>query len=74
MSKTKAYYLIIIHPFWNCRINESGIPDVPDNTWLAECVFEIYQEATENGGVLRFVDTFNLHRRPGWCYQKSLIN
>lgn len=70
VSKTRTYYVIIIHPFWNCKINENGLPDVPDNTWLAERVFEIYQEAQENNGVIRFVDTFNLHRRPGWCYQK----
>ena len=72
VSKTRTYYVIIIHPFWNCKINENGIPDVPDNTWLAERVFEIYQVAQENNGVIRFVDTFNLHRRPGWCYQKLL--
>ncbi len=72
VSKNKTYYVIIIHPFWNCKINKNGIPDVPDNTWLAERVFEIYQEAQENNGVIRFVDTFNLHRRPGWCYQKLL--
>jgi DEAD/DEAH box helicase domain-containing protein len=70
VSKTKTYYVIIIHPFWNCKVNNDGIPDVPDNTWLAERVFEIYQKAMENNGVIRFVDTFNLHRRPGWCYQK----
>jgi len=70
VSKTRTYYVIIIHPFWNCKINENGIPDVPDNTWLAERVFEIYQEAQGNNGVIRFVDTFNLLRRPGWCYQK----
>lgn len=70
VSKTKGYYVIIIHPFWNCKTNESGIPDIPDNTWLAERVFEVYQEARKNGGVIRFIDTFNLHRRPGWCYQK----
>jgi len=70
VSKTRTYFVIIIHPFWNCKINENGIPDVPDNTWLAERVFEVYQEAQEHNGVLRFVDTFNLHRRPGWCYQK----
>ncbi|ALO16789.1 ATP-dependent RNA helicase DbpA [Salinivirga cyanobacteriivorans] len=70
VSKTRIYYVIIIHPLWNCKINESGIPDVPDNTWLAERVFEVYQKAQENNGVIRFVDTFNLHRRPGWCYQK----
>lgn len=70
VSKTRTYYVIIIHPFWNCKVNDNGMPDVPDNTWLAERVFEIYQKAQENNGAIRFVDTFNLHRRPGWCYQK----
>ena len=70
VSKTRTYYVIIIHPFLHCKINENGMPDVPVNTWLAERVFEIYQKAQENNGVIRFVDTFNLHRRPGWCYQK----
>lgn len=70
VSKNKAYYVIIIHPFWNCKINENGIPDVPENTWLADQVFEVYREAQTYGGMIRFIDTFNLHRRPGWCYQK----
>ncbi len=70
VSKTKFYYVIIIHPFWNCRIGEDGAPSVPDKGWLAERIFEVYQEAQRNNGVIRFVDTFNLHRRPGWCYQK----
>jgi len=64
------YYIVVVHPFWNCKTNDTGIPEVPDNTWLAERVFEIYQEVQRNNGVMRFVDTFNLHRRPGWCYQK----
>ena len=72
VSKTRKYYVIIIHPFWNCKIHENGMPDVPDNSWLAEQIFQVYQEAQENNGVIRFVDTFNLHRRPGWCYQKLL--
>lgn len=70
VSKTRKFFVIIIHPFWNCKVNNDGLPDVPDNTWLAERIFEIYQKAQENNGVIRFVDTFNLHRRPGWCYQK----
>lgn len=68
------FYIIVVHPFWNCRINANGIPDVPDNTWLAERVFEVYEEAQANNGVLHFVDSFNLHRRPGWCYQKLFKN
>ncbi len=74
VSKTKAFYIIIIHPFWNCKVNDNGIPDIPDGTWLAEGVYEVYQEAQKNKGIIKFVDTFNLHRRPGWCYQKLFHN
>jgi len=73
VSKSRTCYVIIIHPLWNCRINENGMPDIPDDTWLSEGVFKVYQEAQKNGGVIRFIDTFNLHRRPGWCYQKLII-
>lgn len=72
VSKSRFYYVIIIHPFWKCKINDSGIPDFPDIPWLAEGIYEVYQEAQKNNGQIRFVDTFNLHRRPGWCYQKLL--
>ncbi len=66
----KSLFIIIIHPFWNCKLNENGIPDVPEDTWLATEVFKIYNEAKLNDGEIRFFDSFNLNRRPGWCYKK----
>ena len=63
-------FIIVIHPLWNCKKNEDGIPDVPANTWIGERIFGIYQRAKKEDGKIVFIDTFNLHRRPGWSYQK----
>lgn len=63
-------FIVLVHPLWNCSIDMNGLPNVPDEPWLSEKIFEVYQEAQNLNGALRFLDTFNLHRRPGWCYQK----
>ncbi|MDB5284396.1 MAG: ATP-dependent helicase DbpA, partial [Bacteroidota bacterium] len=71
VSKSKNFYVIITHPFWNCRINSAnGHLSIPTGTWLAQKIEEVSAEAQRNGGEIRFIDTFNLQRRPGWCYQK----
>jgi len=72
VSKNRAYYVVVIHPFWNCHIDPNGSLHIPDNTWIAERIFEVYQASLKTGGTMKFIDTFNLHRRPGWCYQKLL--
>ena len=48
--------VIIVHPLWDTR-NSRGI--------LAEAV-----AAAGGPSVVRYIDTFNLHRRPGWCHSK----
>jgi DEAD/DEAH box helicase domain-containing protein len=58
--------IIIVHPFWNLR-NCSKV------NWLTRIYFEIKEYADINGGKISIVDTFNLHRRPGWCYEKLII-
>lgn len=73
-TPNKSLFIIIIHPLWNCKINENGIPDVPDNTWLAEEVYKIYNVAKLKNGEIRFLDSFNLNRRPGWCYKNLSEN
>lgn len=52
------YNVIIVHPFWNYTTHQ---PNEESN---------ILTSAMENAGLenLFFIDTFNLHRRPGWCY------
>ena len=48
--------VIIVHPLWDTR-NPRGI--------LAGAV------AVAGGpSVVQYIDTFNLHRRPGWCHSK----
>ncbi len=55
------YKVIIVHPFWNVSDHQ---PEV-----------NILTEAIASAGVenVFFIDTFNLLRRPSWCYEQ-LIN
>lgn len=69
-ASNRKYYVVIVHPLWNLKINDDGLPEVPTNTWISEKIYEIYDVVLKNGGKLKFIDTFNLQRRPGWCYQK----
>ena len=61
--RTPRQHLLIIHPFWNVESPGEG-------TWLQEVVTEATMKV--NGAPLRWVDTFNLHRRIGWCYANIL--
>jgi hypothetical protein len=59
--------IVFIHPFWNVtnlNYNEN---------WLAKTFTEIRKQVTISGGSLSIIDTFNLLRRPGWCYEKLVI-
>jgi len=56
--------VIIVHPFWNCTPHQ---PNEEQNI-LTKAITEA---GTEN---LFFVDSFNLHRRPGWCYGQIIKN
>jgi len=54
--------VIIVHPFWNWTSHQPN----EERNILTEAIVEA---GTEN---LFFVDSFNLHRRPGWCYGKII--
>ena len=58
--------IMIVHPFWDLR-------NIREANWLAETKAEIYEYTTSRNGTVSIVDTFNLHRRPGWCYEKLVI-
>ena len=59
--------IVFVHPFWNVsNLNY-------DENWLAKAMTEVKTFATSNRGSVSIIDTFNLHRRPGWCYEKLLI-
>ncbi|MGG1921720.1 DEAD/DEAH box helicase [Chryseobacterium sp. NRRL B-14798] len=57
--------IMIVHPFWNMR-------NFSEANWLAEIYNEIKEHTEGNGGKISIIDTFNLHRRPGWCYEKLI--
>ena len=60
-GREKRY--LVIHPFWD--IHAPG-----EDTWLANLVAKAQEIAGDDG--VSFIDTFNLHRRMGWCYANIL--
>lgn len=50
--------VIITHPFWNWSPRQPA----EELNILTEAIKEVGEED------LYFIDSFNLHRRPGWCY------
>ncbi|AZA93632.1 ATP-dependent helicase [Chryseobacterium nakagawai] len=57
--------ICIVHPFWS-------LTDFSDDYWLAVSMDEIDRYVTLKRGKKFYFDTFNLHRRPGWCYEKLM--
>lgn len=58
--------IMLVHPFWSMR-------NFTESNWLAEIYNEIKIHTENNGGQISIIDTFNLHRRPGWCYERLVI-
>jgi len=58
--------IVIVHPFWDLQ-------NIRDENWLAETMVEIEEYRQSTNGKISIIDTFNLHRRPGWCYEKLVI-
>ena len=56
---------MVVHPFWNMR-------NFAEANWLAEIYNEIKEYTESKEGKISIIDTFNLHRRPGWCYEKVI--
>ena len=54
--------ILIVHPFWNVLDNK-------EDGWLADVVVEAKVMAALTGGTAHYIDTFNLHRRQGRCYE-----
>lgn len=64
-GRSQKNIIVIVHPFWRIRLN-----DIQGDSWIDEIFVEARIETQEKGGCLSVIDTFNLHRRPGWCYEK----
>lgn len=65
-GRNQKNVIMIVHPFWDLR-------NIREANWLAEVKAEIDHYASSRNGTVSIIDTFNLHRRPGWCYEK-LVN
>lgn len=65
-GRNQKNVIMIVHPFWDLR-------NIREANWLAETKAEIEEYTSSRNGTLSIIDTFNLHRRPGWCYEK-LVN
>ncbi len=65
-GRNQKSVIMIVHPFWDLR-------NIREANWLAETKAEIDDYTSRRNGTVSIIDTFNLHRRPGWCYEK-LIN
>jgi ATP-dependent helicase YprA (DUF1998 family) len=65
-GKNQKNVIMIVHPFWNLQ-------DIKEDNWLAETYAEIDEHVSERGGIVSIIDTFNLHRRLGWCYEKLVM-
>lgn len=71
--KRKQKVILIIHPFWN-------IDDLAEDAWYTQCFAEAQSYVATQGGDpnypnsddIKTLDTFNLHRRIGWCYEKII--
>lgn len=55
----KGTIVIITHPFWDLERWE-------EDNWLTS----IIALALSRYKKVKFIDSFNLHRRPAWCYEK----
>ncbi|SDC15967.1 DEAD/DEAH box helicase [Niabella drilacis] len=64
-GRNQRNVIMIVHPFWNMR-------NFTEANWLAEIYNEIKEHTESNGGKISIIDTFNLHRRPGWCYERLI--
>jgi hypothetical protein len=62
-GKEKKNLIAVVHPFWNME-------SLQEDSWLAVAKAELLSYMQLRGGSLSFLDTFNLQRRPGWCYEK----
>jgi hypothetical protein len=64
-GRNERNVIMIVHPFWNMK-------NFAEVNWVTEIYNEILDHTESNGGKISIIDTFNLLRRPGWCYEKLI--
>lgn len=63
----KKNVIVFIHPYWNVsNLNY-------EENWLGRVFTLLRTYILSSGGTLSIIDTFNLHRRPGWCYERLVV-
>jgi len=65
-GKNQRNVIMIVHPLWNLK-------NFSEANWLTDIYAELDEYTNSNGGLISIIDTFNLHRRPGWCYERLVI-
>ncbi|TWI17208.1 DEAD/DEAH box helicase [Sphingobacterium siyangense] len=65
-GRNQRNVIMIVHPFWDLK-------NIREANWLADTKADIDEYVAQNGGNISVIDTFNLHRRPGWCYERLVI-
>lgn len=55
---------LVHHPLWRAN-------DCRESNWLTDLKGVCEQEAKNTNGSIKFIDSFNLLRRPGWCYEQT---
>jgi DEAD/DEAH box helicase domain-containing protein len=65
-GKDQKHIIMIVHPFWDLK-------NIREANWLSDVFAQVHEYVSQSGGNISIIDTFNLHRRPGWCYEKLLI-
>ena len=64
LPKKRIY--VVVHPLW-------WVDDLKVDSWLTESLAEIKMADNYKGYDIEFIDTFNLERRPGWCYKEIIM-
>ncbi|MFA7446570.1 MAG: DUF1998 domain-containing protein, partial [Flavobacteriaceae bacterium] len=65
-GRNQRNVIMIVHPFWDLK-------NIREDNWLAEIKAGIDEYVAQSGGKISIIDTFNLHRRPGWCYERLIV-
>jgi hypothetical protein len=66
-TKQKTDSWIVHHPLWRTA-------NFQEENWFSDFYTTCQEETQTQGGVIRFIDSFNLLRRPSWCYEQATKN
>lgn len=55
---------LVHHPLWR-------VDNWQEENWFSDFCAPLQDEAKQQGNAVRFIDSFNLLRRPSWCYEQA---